>query len=271
MFLKIRFSLLFTLFICFSAFSAKVDTVTTHSPSMNKDIKAVVVTPDSYNKDQKFPVVYLLHGYSGNYKDWITKVPAIQDYADRYNMIIVNPDGNFGSWYIDSPEMPESKYETYTAKELVHWIDKHYSTINDRKGRAIAGLSMGGHGAFYLAFRHQDIYGAAGSMSGGVDLRPFPNNWDLSKLLGTYAEQPENWEKYSVVNMTHLLTPNSLAIIFACGSDDFFYNVNVNLHKKLLLNNIPHTFISAPGGHTWEFWSEAVKYELEFINTYFNN
>lgn len=271
MLLKVRSLLFFSLFVCFSAFSAEIDTVTTHSLSMNKDIKAVVVTPDSYSKTEKFPVVYLLHGYSGNYKDWISKVPEIQEYADRYNLIIVCPDGNFGSWYLDSPEMPESKYETYIAKELINWIDGNYSTIKDRKGRAITGLSMGGHGALFLAFRHQDIYGAAGSMSGGVDLRPFPNNWDLSKLLGTYAEHPDRWDKYSVINMTHLLTPNSLALIFACGSDDFFYNVNVNLHEELLLNNIPHTFISAPGGHSWEFWSEAVKYELEFMNTYFKD
>lgn len=173
------------LLIGFDGLAAKVDTVSTYSSSMKKSIKAVVVTPDSYNENEEFPVVYLLHGYSGNYKDWIRKVPEIQEYADRFNLIIVCPEGDFGSWYLDSPEISQSNYETYTSSELVEWIDKHYSTITNRNGRAITGLSMGGHGAFYLAFKHQDVYGMAGSMSGGVDLRPFPENWDLPKLLGS--------------------------------------------------------------------------------------
>src|SRR3546814_3321287 len=97
-------------------------------------------------------------------------------------------------------------------------MDHHYKTVADRKGRAITGLSMGGHGALYLAFRHQDVFGAAGSMSGGVDIRPFPGNWGLSTRLGTYAEQPENWEKNTIVNLVHLLAPGKLALIIDCGT-----------------------------------------------------
>ena len=96
----------------------------------------------------------------------------------------------------------------------VNYIDGHYSTIKDRSGRAITGLSMGGHGALFLAFRHQDVFGACGSMSGGVDLRPFPDNWDIAKRLGRLSEFPDRWAAYSVVNMVDLLKPNSLAITF---------------------------------------------------------
>lgn len=262
-------SAIFTLllFVSFTCLAAKVDTLDTYSPSMDKNIKAIAVTPQSYSKSNKYPVVYLLHGYSGNYKEWVRIVPKIKDLADRFNLIIVCPDGNFGSWYLDSPEVPESKYETYVSSELVDFVDKKYSTITSREGRAITGLSMGGHGALYLAFRHQDVYASAGSMSGGIDLRPFPNNWELSKYLGSYAEHPENWEKNSVINLTHLLTPNSLAITITCGTEDFFYNANVKLHEKLLYNNIPHRFTTAPGAHNWDYWSNAIEYQL----TYFNN
>lgn len=264
---------LFTLFtillVSFVSWGAKVDTLTTHSPSMQKNIKAVVITPDAYSKDKEYPVVYLLHGYSGNYANWIKQVPALQDYADQHEMIIVCPDGNFGSWYLDSPKIEESKYETYVATELVDWIDTNYSTKANREGRAITGLSMGGHGAFYLAFKHQDVFGMAGSMSGGLDITPFPNNWELSKLLGNYSEEPENWEAHSVINLTQKLTPNSLELIISCGTDDFFYPQNVKLHEKLTYHNIPHTFISAPGAHTWEFWEDTVKYHLQFFNDRF--
>jgi S-formylglutathione hydrolase FrmB len=233
---------------------------------MKKEIKAVVVTPASYNNENRFPVVYLLHGYSGNYADWIKKVPAIKDLADQYQLMIVCPDGNFSSWYFDSPEQPDNKYETYVATELVKWIDGKYKTIADKKARAITGLSMGGHGALYLAFKHQDVFSIAGSMSGGVDLRPFPNNWDIAKRIGTYAAKPDQWENRSVINLTHLLTPNALALIIQCGTEDFFYKVNVQLHEKLAYQNIPHTFMTNPGAHNWQYWADAIQYQLLFIS-----
>lgn len=249
--------------------AAIVDTVSTYSASMKKNIKAVVITPSAYSDQKKFPVVYLLHGYSGNYGEWIKKVPAISKYADQFGLIIVCPDGGFSSWYFDSPVDSASKYETYVSKELVKWIDEHYSTISSDKGRGITGLSMGGHGALYLSFRNQHVYGAAGSMSGGVDLIPFPGNWDISKKLGGYSQFPSRWESNSIVNMTHLLMPNSLALIIDCGKDDFFYRVNEKLHDQLLYSNIPHDYISRPGGHTWEYWGDAIGYQLMFMNKFF--
>jgi S-formylglutathione hydrolase FrmB len=237
---------------------------------MHKNIKAVVIKPDSYSKTKNFPVVYLLHGYSDSYSGWVKKVPSIVSLADQFQLLIVCPDGNFDSWYFDSPVDSSLKYETYISKELVQWIDKNYQTIALPKGRAITGLSMGGHGALYNAFRHQDVFGAAGSMSGGVDLRPFPNNWGISNKLGLYSKFPERWDANSVINLTYLLTPRSLSIIIDCGTEDFFYGVNMQLHEKLLDMNIPHDFISRPGGHTWEYWGNAVRYQLMFFSGFFN-
>jgi S-formylglutathione hydrolase FrmB len=252
-----------------TTYAATVDTVETFSTVMNKKIKAVVIKPDDYDKQQAMPVVYLLHGYSGNYAEWVKNAPQIKQLADLYHMLLVCPDGNFSSWYIDSPVDPQSKYETYTGTELVNWIDTHYKTIKNRTGRAITGYSMGGHGALYLSFKHQDVFGAAGSMSGGVDIRPFPNNWKMADILGSYAEKPKNWEDNTVVNMVHLLTPNKLALIIDCGTEDFFYKVNVNLHDLLVLRNIPHDFISRPGAHNFAYWSNSIRYELLFFHEYF--
>jgi S-formylglutathione hydrolase FrmB len=253
------------------ASAAVVDTIQIYSQSMQKNIKAVIITPDTYKSAPELPVVYLLHGYSGNHLDWINKARGFEKAVDQYNLIIVCPDGGFGSWYWNSPVDPNSQYETFVSDELVKAIDAKYSTIKDRTGRAITGLSMGGHGALYLAIKHQDIFGAAGSMSGGVDIRPFPNNWDMSLQLGTYAEQPERWEKNTVINMLNLLTPNSLAIIIDCGTDDFFFKVNENLHSQLMYLNIPHDFITRPGAHTWPYWTNAVKYQLLFMKNYFES
>lgn len=249
--------------------AATVDTVSTYSPSMRKNIKAVVIRPDAYTTKQAFPVVYMLHGHGDNYAGYVGKYPELIKYADLYNMIIVCADGNVSSWYLDSPVDSSWKYETYVAGELVDWIDKHFSTIKSPSGRAITGLSMGGHGALYLAFKHQDVFGAAGSMSGGVDIRPFPLNWNLAKRLGPYAANPEVWDAHSVSNLTHLLTPKSLAMIIDCGTDDFFYQVNETLHEKLLARNIPHDYISRPGGHNRDYWRNAIGFQMMFMDNFF--
>jgi len=256
---------------CNSTYAATVDTALTHSNAMHKDIKCVVIKPASYDGKKTFPVVYLLHGHSGNYADWISKVPAIKQYADADSIIIVCPDGHYNSWYLDAPMDSSIRYETYVSKELVSYIDAHYKTVQSRAGRAITGLSMGGHGAFYLAFKHQNVFGAAGSMSGGVDIRPYPLNWQMADLLGSYKEHPENWEANTDINLVHLLTPNALALIFDCGTDDFFYKVNVALHEKLLYYGIPHDFIVRPGAHTWNYWANSITYQLLFMKHYFDS
>ena len=261
--------------ILFAGFSfqgyAQVDTVNTFSMSMNKQIKAVVITPETLDPNKDYPVTYLLHGYSGNYKSWIQGVPQLVDLAEEYQMIIVTPDGNFDSWYWDSPEKADSKYETYISKELVELIDETYPTLASQEGRAITGLSMGGHGALYLAIRHQDVYGVAGSQSGGVDITPFPENWNMKTYLGEKAKYPERWEDYSVMGQLHLLSRNNLPIIIHCGTDDFFYQANLKLHEELTYLNIPHTFTTNPGGHNWEYWEESVQYHLLYFKNYFES
>ena len=98
----LAFSLLNVLSI--SAFSAQVDTVTIPSASMRKPIKCVVVTPEGYQSgDQKYPVVYLLHGHGGNYNNWVRNTATLQPYVDALKLIVVCPDGNVSSWYFDSP------------------------------------------------------------------------------------------------------------------------------------------------------------------------
>jgi S-formylglutathione hydrolase FrmB len=96
-----------------------------------------------------------------NYRDWLSKTPdktLIHRLADQYNLIVVTPDGGPTSYYFDSPLDKSSRYETFISKEVVEKVDGTYRTVKDRKGRVIAGLSMGGHGAFFIATRHPDIF-----------------------------------------------------------------------------------------------------------------
>lgn len=255
-----------------TTYASNVDTLVVYSKSMNKEIKNVVITPDSYLKKGKaYSVVYLLHGAGGNHEAWLEKAPKIKAYADLYDVIIVCPDGHKTSWYFDSPIDATMQYETYISKELVTEIDKSYKTLANNKNRGITGYSMGGHGALYLAFKHPDIWGVVSSMSGGVDIRPFPLQWEIAKRLGPYAENPKNWEDNTVVNLVYLLNGKNLKILFDCGVDDFFYDANVRLHSKLLERNIPHDYIERPGGHTNKYWKNAIKYQMVFFDGFFND
>jgi S-formylglutathione hydrolase FrmB len=253
--------------------AAIVDTVSIASKAMGKTYKCVVIMPDSYkqesDKSRQYPVVYLLHGYGGWYSNYITRLPDIVKYADQYQFIIVTPEGK-DSWYINSPVDDSMKFETYVGIEIPAWIDANYATVKNRKGRAVTGLSMGGHGGLYLGWRHADIFGACGSMSGGVYLRPFPKNWQLMKRLGDTLSKADNWEKFSVLNVIEEKPKDSLAIIIDCGTEDFFYEVNNLLHAKMEKMKIPHDYITRPGAHNWDYWRNALQYQFLFFSNYFN-
>jgi S-formylglutathione hydrolase FrmB len=249
--------------------AARVDTLHVMSKAMNKRITNLAIIPDDYSYQKEYPVLYMLHGAGDDYSSWLKISPDLPMYADQYGIIIILPDGGKTSWYFDSPIDSNMQYETYVASELVDIVDTRYKTIRHKEGRAITGLSMGGHGAFYLAIRHPDIWGAAGSMSGGLDIRPFPNGWDIAKRLGTYVDNKDIWEQHTVTNMLNLLNGQTTKLIFDCGVDDFFYSVNKQVHEKLLVLKIPHDYIERPGGHRLEYWQNAVKFQLLYFNEYF--
>jgi len=263
---------LFPALICFSIINAAtVDTVNVYSNAMHRDIKCVVIKPQSVQYDKSpFPVVYLLHGWSGNYSNWIMKVPELKTWADEFRLIIVCPDGDYSSWYFDSPIDPSMRYETYIGKEVPEYIDANYPTIKNRKARAITGLSLGGHGGLFLGFRHADTFGACGSMSGGVDIQTFSKSYDIIKLIGDTVQYADNWKKYTVINVIENYPKDSLAIIIDCGTEDFFYAINHELHEKLMKLKIPHDYIERPGKHDWFYWANAVRYQLLFFKTYFD-
>ncbi|MGI4751441.1 MAG: alpha/beta hydrolase [Janthinobacterium lividum] len=267
---KLKITCLLLLFSGSVAWAARVDTVNVRSNSMAKDVKTVVISPQNTVKNIRYPVIYLLHGFSGNYSDWIKKDPELNRFADEDHVIIVCPDGNFGSWYLDSPENSQWKYETFLVTELVGWMDTHYATIANRTGRAITGLSMGGFGALHSAIDHTEVYGAAGSMSGGVDLRPFAKSFGIDMILGKYTEHPDRWEKNSIINMLSVLKPNVLALTLTCGHEDFFHQINDELDAKLWEQKIPHDYAVRPGSHTWEYWIDSLKYQMVFFSQFFN-
>jgi S-formylglutathione hydrolase FrmB len=191
--------LLSCLFLLHVSFAAIVDTVEIRSNAMNKSRKCIVITPGKTKKGKDlYPTVYLLHGFGGNYSNWIKRVPELAAYADEYKTLIVCPDGEFGSWYYDSPIDSTMRYETYVAKEIPAYIEANYPAIKDRRARAISGLSMGGHGGLFLGFRHADFFGACGSMSGALVIEHITRGFQVERRLGDTANKKRYYE-YSIM------------------------------------------------------------------------
>lgn len=252
---------------CAKAFS--VDTVTVATTRLESPMKVTVITPDG-SQGQKYPSVYLLNGYGGDYRAWCRTQPRLGQLADRLGMVLVMPDGR-DSWYWDSPKHPEMAMETFITTELVPYIDASFPTLPSPGKRAITGFSMGGHGALWLAMRHPDIFGSAGSMSGGVDIRPFPEKWHMSQWLGPIGENRASWDSHTVINLVPTLEDGTLNIIFDCGSGDFFAEVNENLHKALLKKGIKHTYQSRPGVHSHKYWRRSAEDHIRFFDDNFRS
>lgn len=264
-----RFALLLFGLLLVSAplLAGKIDSVKVYSAAMKQHLPCTVITPDSYNKKgAPLPVMYLLHGYSGWHSNWVKKAPELANLADSFQVIIICPEGGYNSWYFDSPLQPESQYASFVGREVPEYMDRNYRTIRNRNGRAITGLSMGGHGALYLAMQFPATFGMAGSMSGGVDLMGIKGKYEIIQKIGDST----GWHKYSVLHSITRQQTENLGLIIDCGVDDFFLEGNRALHQKLVDLKIPHAYQEREGGHTWDFWKQSVRYHLYFFRGLFN-
>lgn len=267
--MKKQFSILLATVIGLAAQASTIETIAVQSDTMGRDIPVSVILPDAYQEGaEQYPVLYLLHGAGDTHRKWIDKT-VVEALADTYGIIMVCPDGGRTSWYFDSPIDPSYQYETFVAKECVAHIDQYYRTKAQRTYRALTGNSMGGHGTLFLAIRHPDVFSVAVPLSGGVDIRPFPENWDIKKRIGDVEIHPENWEHYTVINQITALKDGDLAISIDCGSEDFFIGVNRALHTQLLEAGIKHGYTEMPGGHTWGYWNNAIQRQIHFIDQQF--
>lgn len=262
---------LLVLFISTQTFAASVDTVSIYSHRMQKSYKCVVIKPNTYNQPSAtFPTVYLLHGFSGAYDNWIKKVPQLKQYADTYQLLIVCPDAAYSSWYFDSPVDSTVRFETYIAREVPAYIEANYHTIKNRTARAITGLSMGGHGGLFLGFRHADYFGACGSMSGALLIDYITRGYDVEKRLGDTITNRHYYKELSIMTEMEHYPKDSVAIIMDCGTEDFVIEMSRAAHQKMLELHLPHDYTERPGKHDWNYWANAVQYQLLYFKNYFD-
>jgi putative tributyrin esterase len=225
-----------------------------------------VFTPAAYDSkpDDRFPVVYLLHGWMGSYHQW-NDITSCQALSDRFRLILVCPDGLTDSWYINSPVAGGIQYADFFFGELMPYVNKTYRV--DTADVFITGLSMGGHGALYLFAQRPELFRSAGSLSGVVDLRFCRDEYGIKERLGTGNGSVDKAlaERFSVIgNLTKIATAGK-EIIFSCGDSDRFFGLNNQFLKRCNENNINATYIISKGGHDYHYWKTAIGFHLEFF------
>ena len=132
----------------------------------------------------------------------------------------------------------------------------------------IRGLSMGGHGALYLSLKHQDIFGAAVSMSLEVNIWTLSEKWDIKKRLGVVTDFPERWERISVINTIELNQNNILKLIIDCDMENFLLISTENCTKKMVTLKIENDYIERPGKHNIGYWKNSLKFKLLFFSNF---
>lgn len=255
--------------------TASLETIQFQSRLINTTLPYNVILPRDYNtaRTSRYPVLYLLHGLTGHYNDWITRT-NIADYAAQYRLIVVMPEGN-NSWYVDSATVPTDKYESYILQELIPDVQRRYRTIEARYGRAIAGLSMGGYGAFKFGLKYPDRFAFAGSVSGAFAVTNYTEKetgkgaaWEtFLKLFGPVGS--ETRQKNDLFELVQLITAGQVTSLpyfyFDCGTEDapVIFNSNHELDERMLQKKIPHEYRELPGNHSWGYWDSQVQEVLK--------
>jgi S-formylglutathione hydrolase FrmB len=141
--------------------------VTFHSASLNRDMQYRVVLPASVAPGQRLPVVYLLHGGGGEFRDWTNDSDVVR-FAES-GLLLVMPEGG-SSYYSNAVDPQQDRYEDYIAGDLISDVETRFPAATGRSNRAIVGLSMGGFGAVKIALRHPELFAFAGGLSSAIDV-----------------------------------------------------------------------------------------------------
>ncbi len=221
----------------------KLETVEYDSSTVGAKRKAQVYTPPGYSNDKKYPVLYLLHGIGGDENEWtrggVANVILDNLYADKkiVPMIVVLPNGRAAKDLGPRDPFPRQSpafaaFEDDLLKDLIPYIEKNYSAKTERESRALAGLSMGGGQSLNFGLAHMDKFAWIGGFSSA------PN-----------TKRPEDLLKDAD-------TAKKLKLLYvACGDADGLMRISQNVHTMLDEKNVPHIFVTVPGGrHDFKEW-----------------
>lgn len=233
------------------------------SQSLEKETDFCVIVPPS---PETARVLYLLHGLSDNYKSWV-RMTSIERYANEHNYFVVMPDGG-RSFYTDMKY--GLAYYTYISEELPNYIKQVFNVKTCRENTFIAGLSMGGYGAFKIALRNPDKYCAAAALSGAIDVcaRFEFADWqkDVYLICGDKNIRGTDDDLFALLDRYSDSSLKKPRLYQACGTEDFLYRDNLTFKSKITPMGFDFRYEEGHGDHNWKFWDEYIKHALDFFD-----
>jgi S-formylglutathione hydrolase FrmB len=273
--------------------TARLSELTLRTPALKEDTHVRVLLPQGYDpkSSRRYPMLFLLHGCCDDYRSWSDK-GNVEGIVGSLPLIVVMPDGGSGGFYSDwfnngAGGPPE--WETFHIRQLIPWIDSHYRTVGKRRGRAIAGLSMGGYGAMSYAARHPDMFVSAASFSGAVDSNntggagavTAGSSFDRSppdSIYGPRATQEVRWRGHNPWDLAANLRGLNLTVRtgngypggpYGGGPDPIemgVHDMSVSFHQRLASLGLAHAWEDyGPGAHSWPYWQRDLRNTLPDI------
>ena len=265
------------------------ESLTMDSKILGNPVKYSIYLPAGYETSQRrYPVLFLLHGYTDNETGW-TQFGEVNRIADREMMdhgvtpmIIAMPDAGL-DWYVNSFD-GKTRYEDFFVEEFIPFIESNYQARGTKEFRAIAGLSMGGHGTLIYAFKYPHLFAAAAPLSAAAwteeDILDIPQkDWQqyFGFIFGESTGPEDRINDHIRENMAYYLARDGnvdslkqVRYYIDCGDDDFLINGNMELHRILLEKGVPHEFRVRDGVHDWTYWRTALPEVLKFVSESFH-
>lgn len=268
-----------------SANAGKVITDSIHSTVLGTDVTFNVYVPGGFdNSDEKYPVVYLLHGLSDDYKAWANnaKMQWVADdvisCGEACKMVIVMPNAggpdvhNTWNGYFN---MPGWNYEDFFFGELIPAVEKKYRCIGDKEHRAVMGLSMGGGGSTVYCQRHPDMFSSCYAMSAWLtsdDGTEVGTNGQKKDCLYYVSKAVHDHSALDFVKNADEETKDQLRTVkwfVDCGDDDFLLDINFQFYQLMRDARINCEFRVRNGIHNWEYWHNSLRNALPFASRNF--
>jgi putative tributyrin esterase len=228
------------------------------SQALHRDMQYRVLGPAELADIQTLPVVYLLHGGGGGYRDW-SNYSDVAEFAS-HGLLLVMPQGDY-SYYTNAALRPRDRYEDYIIHDLPADVARRFPVRNDRKGQAIVGISMGGFGAIKIGLDHPDMFAFVGALSPAIDAPRRRFTWrrvDQSRYFREIFGPDDSDVRHSndPFLMASRVDPAKAPFFYiTCGKEEGLLAPNREFAALLDRYRLAHDFHIVPGGHDWNAWS----------------
>jgi S-formylglutathione hydrolase FrmB len=212
---------------------------------------------------RKYPTLFLLHGLSDDHTAWM-RWTSIERYVRTKEIAVVMPAVN-RSFYSDMAG--GYPYWKFISEELPAKARAYFPLSDKREDTFAAGLSMGGYGAFKLALRRPDLFAAAASLSGALDISGTKERWvkDFGFIFGEGASVPADDDLFKLAEKVAASDGPKPKLYQACGTEDYLYAANRKFLDHARSLSFELEYEDGPGGHSWDFWDEYIRRVLEWL------